>query len=75
MNFCILLKTCKNIDKNISKNLSGKCSQKLIDHAKKSSADALKNSLNSVIKKTAESTCGLIGNKIASKITKTSKTL
>ena len=31
----------KNIGKNIGKNLSSKCSQKLLDHAKKSAADAL----------------------------------
>ena len=43
--------TGKNIDKNISKNLSGKYGpgmlamrQKLFDHAKKSSIDALKTS-------------------------------
>ena len=30
----------KNIGKNISKNLSGKHSQKLLDHAKQSAADA-----------------------------------
>ena len=35
---------CKNINKNISKNLSGKCSQKLLDHAKQSVADVLKTS-------------------------------
>ena len=29
----------KNIVKNISKNLSGKCSQNLLDHAKKSATD------------------------------------
>ena len=32
----------KNIGKNISKNLSGKYSQKLLDHAKQSTADAFK---------------------------------
>ena len=32
----------KNIGKNISKILSGKYSQKLLDHAKQSAADALK---------------------------------
>ena len=30
------------MDKNIGKSLSGKCSQKLLDHAKKSATDALK---------------------------------
>ena len=34
----------KNIGKNISKSLSGKCSQKLLDHAKQSATDALKTS-------------------------------
>ena len=33
----------KNIGKNISKGLSGKYSQKLLDHAKQSATDALKN--------------------------------
>ena len=32
----------KNIGKNISKNLSSKYSQKLLDHAKQSTTDALK---------------------------------
>ena len=32
----------KNIGKNISKNLSGKYSQKFLDHAKQSAADAFK---------------------------------
>ena len=34
----------KNIGKDISKNFSGKYSQKLLDHAKKSSTDAIKTS-------------------------------
>ena len=34
----------KNIGKNISKTLSGKYSQKPLDHAKKSDADAFKTS-------------------------------
>ena len=32
----------KKIGKHISKSLSGKCSQKLLDHAKKSATDAIK---------------------------------
>ena len=36
------LSFAKNIGKNISKNLSGKYSQKLLDHAKQSAADAIK---------------------------------
>ena len=43
MDFCLLVKNMgKNIVKNISKTLSGKYSQKLLDHAKKSAADAFK---------------------------------
>ena len=34
----------RNIGQNISKNVSGKYSQKSLDHAKKSAADALRNS-------------------------------
>ena len=38
------LSLTKNTCKNISKHVSGKCSQKLLDQAKKSAADALKTS-------------------------------
>ena len=31
----------KKFGKNVSKNLTGKCSQKLLDHAKQSVTDAL----------------------------------
>ena len=64
----------KNIGKNISKNLSGKYSQKLLDHEKQSATDALKTIWKRIIHKTAEATDDLIGNKIASKVTKASKT-
>ena len=40
----------KNIDKIISKNLIGKCSQKLLNHAKQSDTD----SLTSTLKRTTE---------------------
>ena len=53
--------------------MSGIYSQKLLDHAKKSATDALKTSSKRVIQKTAEATDDLIGNKIASRITKVSK--
>ena len=73
---------CRNIGKNIAKNLSVKLSpgmlamrQKLLDHAKKSAIDALKTSSKRVIRKTAEATGDLIGNEIADRITKVSKTL
>ena len=54
----------KNIGKNTSKNLSGKYNQQLLDHAKHSAADALKSSSKRLIKKTAETTGDLMGNKI-----------
>ena len=72
----------KNIGINISKNLSGKYSprmlavrQKLFHHAKQFAADVLKASSKRVIKKAAEATGDLIGNKTANKITKASKNL
>ena len=40
----------KKIAKSISKNLNGKCSRKLLDHAKQSSSDALKATSKRVIK-------------------------
>ena len=52
----------KDIGKNISKNVSGKYSQKLLDHAKQSTTDALKTTSKRVIRKTAEATDDLIGN-------------
>ena len=64
----------KNIGKNISKNLIGKYSQKLLDHAKTFATDALKTDSKTAIKKTAEATGDLIGNKTADKIAKVSKT-
>ena len=62
----------KNIDNNISKNLSSKYSQKLLDHAKISSADATKIASKRAIQKTAGAARDLIGNKIADKIMKLS---
>ena len=64
----------KNIGRNISKNVSSKYSQKLLDHAKQSATDAIKTSPKRVIQKTTEATSDLIGNKIADKITRVSKT-
>ena len=57
----------------IAKNLSNKYSQKLLDSAKKSTADATKTASKRAIQKTAEATGVLIGNKIADKITSVSK--
>ena len=59
----------KYICENISKNLSDKYGQKLLDHAKKSAADALKTSPKRVIQKTVETTLDWIGIKIAHRIT------
>ena len=59
--------------KNIGKNLINKYGQKLLDSAKKSTADAMKTTSKRAIQKTAEATGDLIGNKIADKITSASK--
>ena len=52
---------------------SNKYSQKLVDTAKKSAADAIKTASKRAIQKTAEATGDLVGNKIADKITSVSK--
>ena len=59
--------------KNMSKNLSNRYGQKRLDSAKKSTIDAIKTASKRAIKKTAEVTCDLIGNKIADKITSVSQ--
>ena len=59
--------------KNVGTHLSNKYSQKLLDTAKKSTADAIKTASKRAIQKTAEETGDLIGNKIVDKITSTSK--
>ena len=64
----------KNVGKNISKNFSSKYSQRLLDHLKKSAADPLKTAWKRVIQKIAEATGDLIGNKVADRTTKVSKT-
>ena len=56
----------------MGKNLSNKCSQKLLDSAEKSTMDLMKTASKRAIQKTAEATGGLIGNKIADKITSVS---
>ena len=60
---------CKNIGKNISKYLIGTCSQKLLDHAKKSPTD-VRNTSKRVIQKTPETTGNLTGNKIVDTVAK-----
>ena len=64
----------KNIGKDISKSLNSKYRQKLLYHAYQSATDAFKTSSKRVIQKKAEATGDLIGNKIADKITRGSKT-
>ena len=64
----------KNIGKNISKKLSSKYNQKLLYHAKQSATNVLKAASKRVIQKTAEVCDDFIGNKIADKITRVSKT-
>ena len=59
--------------KNFGKDLSNKYSQKLLDSAKKSEADAIKADSKRSVQKTAEATGDLISNKIAHTITKVSK--
>ena len=54
----------KTSDNNISKNLSGKCSQKLLDHAKQSAASPLKIISKRFIQKAAGATADLISIKI-----------
>ena len=64
-----------NIGKNIRNILSSKYSQKLIDHAKKSSTHSLKTaSKRAIEKKKTEPTSDLMRNKITDRITKVSKT-
>ena len=59
---------------NIRKNLNSSYSQKFLGHAKQSATDALKTASKRASQKTAEATVDLIGNKIADKITRVSKT-
>ena len=59
--------------KNMGKSLRDKYDQKLLDRAKKSTADAIKAVSKRAIQKTAEATGDFIGNKIADKITSVSK--
>ena len=66
-----------SIGKNVSKNFSSIYSQKLLDHAKQSATESKrdrKTASKRIIQQTAEAAGGLIGNTIADKITKVSKT-
>ena len=64
----------RNIGKNVSKNLISKYSHKILDHGKQSATDALETASKRAIQKTAEAAGYLIGNKIANKVTRVSKT-
>ena len=64
----------KDICRSISKILSTKYSQKLLDHAIQSAANAFKTTSKRAFQKTAEATGDLILNKIADRITKVLKT-
>ena len=57
---------------NMGKNLNIKYTQKLLDSAKKSTANAIKTASKRAIQKTAKSTDDLIGNLTAEKITSVS---
>ena len=59
--------------KNSGKNLSSKYGQKLIDTAKKSTADGIKTASKRAIQKIEEASGNLIGNKIADKRTSVAK--
>ena len=63
----------KNIGIDIRENVSSKYSQKLLDHAKQSSTDALKTASRRLIQKAAEATGDLTENKITDKIAKVSR--
>ena len=54
---------------SFAKSMNNKYRQKLLDSAKKSTADAIKSASKKAIQKTAEATGDLISNKIADKIT------
>ena len=55
--------------KHMCTRLSNKNGQKLLDSAKEPTTDAIKTASKTAIKKTAEATWDLIGNKVADEIT------
>ena len=59
---------------SFAKKFKDKYGKKLIDTATKTGIDAAKIASKRVVQKTAEATGGLIGNKIADKITSVGKT-
>ena len=70
-----LLYFAKNISKHLDKNSSGKYSQKRLDHTEESATEALKIVSKYTIRKSAEGTDDLIGNRITDKTTNFLKTL
>ena len=58
---------------SFARSMSHKYGKKLVDTAKKSATDVIKTASKTAIQKTAEATGGLVGNKIADKITSVSK--
>ena len=58
---------------SFARSMSHKYGKKLVDTAKKSATDVIKIASTTAIQKTAEATGGLVGNKIADKITSVSK--
>ena len=71
--FLFFAKIMGRLASKVTKVLSNKYSQKVLDSAKKFTADAIKPALKRAIQKTAEATGDLIGNNIADKITSVSK--
>ena len=70
------LSFAKNMSENATKvgeNMRNKCSQKILDSAKKFGADSIKTALEKAIYKAAEQTDDLIGDRIADEITAVSK--
>ena len=59
--------------KNVGKSLNNRYGQKLLDSAKKSTAEAIKTVSKRAIQETADITSDLIGNNTADKITSVSK--
>ena len=62
------------MSKRVGRNLSGKYRQKLLNHAKQSATDAIKNASKTAIQKTAGPTGDLISNEIVDTIIKLSRT-
>ena len=58
---------------SFARSMSNKYGKTLVDTAKKSATDAIKNASKTAIQKTAEATGELVGNKIADKTTSVSK--